>query len=168
MRLTEEQYKRLLELRNRLKKKVERLRKILREYEDLLKTIDSIIRSTSITTAHEIYEESATIRELEKKCLEIREMEDHYEIYLKFQLRKDDWKYKKYLRDRVLDRFKAEDRSRVRDGELDEEHAFDYEVVTREDGTIECIKVWNCDTARLNRIVEAIQHICQRVLEREE
>ncbi|GEM_PF-6860462 len=167
MRLTEEQYRRLLELRNKLRKKIEKLRKTLREYEELLRAIDSIIRSTSITTAQEIYEESAPARELERKCLEVKEAEDHYEIYLKFQLKKDDWRYKKYLRDRVLDKFKAEDRARVRDGELDEEHAFDYEVVTREDGTIECIKVWNCDTARLNRIIEAVQHICQKVIEKE-
>ncbi len=165
MRLTEEQVKMLTELRQKLQKRVEKLRRLIKFYEELIKAIDTIIRTSSITTAAQVYEETKHEEELSKQCLDVKELEDRIEIYLKFPLKKDDWRFRRYLVSKFLNKFKSEDLERIRNGEIDEEYAFDYEVVTKENGTIECIRLWNCDSARLSRIVKALQQICIKVRE---
>ncbi len=162
MRIGEEQIERLLRMRKLIEKKVRVLRSRLRFYEELLKTIDTILRTSSITTADQYLSEKRKIEERLSKCFDISRSDEYIEINLKFPLKKDDWRFRRYVRENLLEKFKSEDMERVREGELEKEYMFDYEIVTREDGTIEKLKLWNCDNIRLEKIIRTLEYLCRR------
>ncbi|NPA22891.1 MAG: hypothetical protein GXO23_01145 [Crenarchaeota archaeon] len=162
MRIGEEQIERLLRMRRMIERKVRILRSRLRFYEELLKTIDTILRSSSITTAEQYLTEKRKMEERLSRCLDVSRSDEFVEINLKFPLRKDDWRFRKYVRENLLEKYKSEDLERVREGELEKEYMFDYEIVTRDDGTIEKLKLWNCDNLRLERIMKTLEYLCRR------
>ncbi len=162
MKFSGEDIEKLLRIRKMLERKIRRLRARLRFYEELLKTVDSILRSSSIMTAEQYMTERQKVEERLSKCLSINRGDEYVEIILKFPLKKDDRRFKKYVKDKYLEKFKSEDLERVREGEIEREYVFDYEVITRDDGTIESIKLWNCDNVRLERIVKILEYLCRR------
>jgi len=162
VRIGEEQIERLLRMRRMIERKVRILRSRLRFYEELLKTIDTILRSSSITTAEQYLTEKRKMEERLSRCLDVSRSDEFVEINLKFPLRKDDWRFRKYVRENLLEKYKSEDLERVREGELEKEYMFDYEIVTRDDGTIEKLKLWNCDNLRLERIMKTLEYLCRR------
>jgi len=162
VRFSEEHVEKLLRIRKMLERKIRRLKAQLRFYEELLRYVDSILRQSSITTADKYLIEKQKIEERISKCVDIERRDEYVEIRLKFPLKKDDWRFRKYVKEKYLEKFKSEDLERVREGEIEKEYMFDYEVVTREDGTIESLKLWNCDNIRLERIVKILEYICRR------
>ncbi|NPA69482.1 MAG: hypothetical protein GXO26_01620 [Crenarchaeota archaeon] len=162
MRIGEEQIERLLRMRKIIERKIRILRNRLRFYEELLKTIDTILRTSSITTAEQYMIERRKVEERLSKCLEVSRSDEYVEILLKFPLKKDDWRFRKYVKENLLEKFKSEDMERVREGELEKEYMFDYEVVARDDGTIEKLRLWNCDNVRLEKIIKVLEYLCRR------
>jgi len=163
MKLTEQQLRKLLAVRKILLKRIEKLKKQIRYYENILQIVDNIIRSSSIMTADKILEKHIEEQKLREKCVEILERENNIiELKLKFSIKKEDSLFRKLVKEK-LDKFKHEDLERVREGEIDSEYMFDYEINTDENGIIKVIRLWNCDTKRLNSIVRSIEILCTKI-----
>ncbi len=162
MRLSEKQIKQLLAVRRVLLRRIERLRKQIKYYEDILQAVDNIIRSSSITTADKVLEKHVEKRKILEKCVEVKEKENVIELSIKFSIKRDDALFRKLVKEK-LDRFKREDLSKVREGELDQEYMFDYEILTDSNNNVKVIRIWNCDTRRLNIILRAIETLCRKI-----
>ncbi len=163
MRLSEKQIKQLLAIRRIILKRIEKLKKQIKYYENILQSVDNLIRASSITTADKILEQHAEEQELREKCVDVAERENNaVELKLKFNVKKDDSLFRKLVKDK-LDKFKREDLNRVREGELDSEYMFDYEICTDESGFVRIIRLWNCDTRRLYSILKGVETLCTRI-----
>lgn len=154
----------LLELRRRIRERINELREELETLESILKLIDSLIKSQSITTADRVSRRVSTITLNAPNGEEIGKVnydEDSIVIEFTKPIPSSSSVERVFLKS-VLEGLKREDEELVNAGELDSSESLSYDVERDDKGMIMRIVVKNYrDQRRLRRIVESLRQSIQ-------
>ena len=159
----------LLELRRRIRERVNELRDELSMLESTLKVIDSLIRARSITTAdkvsprEELHFTAPNGEEVAKLTY------DNDKIMIEFNKPiTEQPPLKRFFIEKVLNGIKGEDEELINNGELDESMGFNYEVERNNEGLITGIIIRNYrDQRRLKRIIDALKWTVSKMGEKQ-
>ncbi|MGC9135550.1 hypothetical protein [Caldivirga sp.] len=161
--------KELLELRRRIRERVNELRDELSMLESTLKVIDALIRTRSITTADKV----SSKEELHLAAPNGEEVAkltyDNDSIVIEFSKPiTDQPPLRRFFIEKVLNGLKGEDEELVNGGELDESRGFNYEVERNSEGLITKIIIRNYrEQRRLKRIIDALKWTVSKMGEKQ-
>ena len=174
----QDEVKRLLELRERLKKRIEELEAELSMLKEAEQAIDSQIKSKSITPANQLQQPQPAPQEKPRQAAgvdlrsrsgeKIGEVESGEGVITVRPLKPLDPESKptKFLL-RKLEEYKKGDDDLIQERKLSEGDAFDYQVEKGDDGYITSITIKNYRTnARRQEVMNIIRWTIERNLER--
>ena len=174
--LSEEEIKKLLELRGKIEDRIKQLEDEINYFKTILQIIDKLIRQGSITTA------STLVQKEEKdygKLLETREIRSkdgnvvgyaeiyEYAIKLKPKEPIDPEKapFKRFFKEKILEAFRKEDLEKVKKGELSRDEVLNYEIVKNNEGKVVEILIENYGSdERLREILRSARWTFERLL----
>ncbi len=153
----------LIELRRKVRRRIDELRGELEVLEEVLKLIDSIIKSKSITTADRVTQQKSVITISGKGGEWARVTYDDVNLVITFTKPIPEQPHiSRFLIGEVLEGLRRDDENMVSEGELDESEALSYDVERDEGGLIKEIRVKNYRSQRrLRRIIEALRWIAE-------
>ncbi|WP_291765319.1 hypothetical protein [Caldivirga sp. UBA161] len=161
--------KELLELRRRIRERINELRDELSMLESTLKVIDSLIRTRSITTADKV-SPKGELRLTAPSGEEVAKLTyDDDKIMVEFSKPiTEQPPLRRFFIEKVLNGLKGEDEELINNGELDESMGFDYEVERNSEGLITRVIIRNYrEQRRLKRIIDALKWTVSKMGEKQ-
>lgn len=171
---SEDKIRKWLEFRRVVEDKIRELEKELDFLKNIKELIDDYIKSHSIITADRLVFEKNLGSLIEVKNVKSRstgELLAKIEIYEKGLIIKplvsinvDTSVFKKFFKEKVLEKLRREDLELVKKGELSENEVLNYNVKTSSEGEIEEIIIENYrDEERLREIMNSIRWTLEKV-----